>query len=84
MWLYFLLDSIVKCDSSLSASLLYLMNPGLECIVKFDFSLSGEDFKMNDAVCYAVFRAPTAKAIVIIKTNLKRTRDNQYGKGRND
>ena len=38
--------------------------------------------KTNNAACYAVFRAPTAKAIVIIKTNLKRTRDNQYGKER--
>ena len=41
---------------------------------------AGEDFKTNDAVCYAVFRASTAKVRIIIKTNLKRTRDNQYGK----
>ena len=45
---------------------------------------AGEDFKTNDAVCYAVFRASTAKVRIIIKTNLKRTRDNQYEKKRND
>ena len=76
------LDCTVKLDSSLSICSFKELIGELECIVKFDFSLSGEDFKMNDAVCYAVFRAPTAKAIVIIKTNLKRTRDNQYGKER--
>ena len=78
------LESIVKFDSSLSICSFKELIGELECIVKFDFSLSGEDFKMNDAVCYAVFRAPTAKIMIIIKMNLKRTRDNQYGKARND
>ena len=80
------LESIVKTELSLSkgkcASTGDLLRP--EARQEILPKKLEKILKTNNAACYAVFRAPTAKAIVIIKTNLKRTRDNQYGKARND
>ena len=77
-----LLESIVKTELSLSkgkcASTGDLLRP--EARQEILPKKLEKILKTNNAACYAVFRAPTAKAIVIIKTNLKRTRDNQYGK----